>query len=429
LKWIPFFLLAALTFPLARRLRVDPRFRLWVFTALGVSPYLIEALHLNMAILDWRWIGYTHGLEFSVLDFIAVATYMAFSRTPYSFPFKISMGCYLVVTIVSAVTPQYPVTALFYSWQIARMIFLAAALYKAIRTDPEVAFAILRGLAFGILLECGVAIVQRLQGVTQTPGTYIHQNTLGIVSHFTMFPVFLLYLGGRRGWFLPATLTATVLITILTASRGTLITAIVGLGIAYLLSSLKKFTPRKSQVLLIGVAAMAVLVPLAASSLGARFAKQDSSIGALEEDMERLRYKKAASMMLSDHPMGVGANNFTYAANRLGYFDAVGEMYFQGRSGNVHNVYWLVAAETGYLGVITFVIFLFAPLRLALVSGTRHVGKPKGDLVLGMGVTLITVYLQSWEEWVFVTYEIQYLFALAVGIIAGLANDLDKRPR
>ncbi|MFY9640283.1 MAG: hypothetical protein WAK07_05175 [Rhodomicrobium sp.] len=41
----------------------------------------------------------------------------------------------------------------------------------------------------------------------------------------------------------------------------------------------------------------------------------------------------------------------------------------------------------------------------------------------------MTVYLQSFEEWVFVTFEIQYLFALSVGIIAGLANDLDERPR
>src|SRR5271165_1267683 len=174
---------------------------------------------------------------------------------------------------------------------------------------------------------------------------------------------------------------ATLIVTVLTASRGTMVTAGLGLVLAYVLSTFKKWTSRKSQVLLVGVLAIAVGVPLAASSLGARFEKS-GSIGALEEDSERVRYKLAASMMLNDHPMGVGANNFTYAANRLGYFDAVGELYWSGRSGNVHNVYWLVAAETGYLGIIAFIMFLLVPLRLAIVSGLRHVGSPKGDLVL-----------------------------------------------
>ena len=384
---------------------------------------------MNIAILNWRWIGYTRGLEFSVLDFMAIATFVAFSKTRYSFPFKLSMGSYLVATVLSAAAPEYPETALFYSWQIARMIFLAAAVYKAIRVDQRVAFAVFKGMAIGILIECAIAILQRLTGITQTPGTFIHQNTLGIVSHFTMFPALALFLGGRRGWLPIATLMATLIVDVLTASRGTIVMAGLGLVTVYVLSTFKKWTSRKSRVLLMGAVAAAAFAPLAFAGLDQRFAQQGATEGTFQEDGERLRYKSAASMMLYDHPMGVGANNFTYAANRQGYFDAVGESYYLGRSGNVHNVYWLVAAETGYIGLITFLIFLLAPLRLALVSGFRHVGDPKGDLVLGMGVALLAVYIHSLEEWVFVTFEIQYLFALSVAIIAGLANDLDRRPR
>ena len=428
MKWIPFFLLAALTLPFSGWLR-NPNLRLKAFTLMGLSPYFIDWFHMNIAIVSWQWGGYTKGFEFSVLDFMAVATFMAFSNTRYRFPFKLSMGSYLIATVLSAAAPEYPETALFYSWQVVRIIFLAAAVYKAIRVDPRVAFAVMKGMAIGILIECAIAIFQRLTGVTQTPGTYIHQNELGLVSHFTMFPALALLLGGRRGWLPTATLMAALVVDALTASRGTVVVAGLGLMVVYVLSTFKKWTPQKSWVLLMGAVAAAVFAPLAVSSLEQRFAKQGVTEGTLQEDGERLRYKLAASMMLDDHPMGVGANNFTYAGNRQGYFDAVGELVYSGRAGNVHNVYWLVAAETGYLGVITFLIFLLAPLRLALVSGFRHVGDPKGDLVLGMGVSLLAVYIHSLEEWIFVAYDIQYLFALSVAIVAGLANDLDRRPR
>ena len=47
-----------------------------------------------------------------------------------------------------------------------------------------------------------------------------------------------------------------------------------------------------------------------------------------------------------------------------------------------------------------------------------------GDLLLGLGVALLIVYLHSFYEWIFVKFEIQYIFAASVGMIAGLAQEL-----
>jgi hypothetical protein len=91
------------------------------------------------------------------------------------------------------------------------------------------------------------------------------------------------------------------------------------------------------------------------------------------------------------------------------------------------NVYWLVVAETGYLGLATFVFLLLQPLTVGLRCGWRNLGDEKGDLLLGLGVALFIVYIHSFVEWVFSTYEVQYMCAMDMGLVAGLAAQLGHR--
>jgi len=115
--------------------------------------------------------------------------------------------------------------------------------------------------------------------------------------------------------------------------------------------------------------------------------------------------------MLSDHPMGVGANHFTAVANIEGYFARAGKTWSGERANNVHNIYWLVAAETGYIGLVAFLALLVHPLIAAFRCSFGHRRDPRGDLLLGLGGALLVVYIHSFEEWVFVTFDAQYLFA------------------
>lgn len=89
----------------------------------------------------------------------------------------------------------------------------------------------------------------------------------------------------------------------------------------------------------------------------------------------RLPLMHVASEVIWDHPvMGVGANNYAivahpYAAryNFRGEWEAV-----------VHNKYLLVWAETGIVGILTFLWFLAAPLSI----GWQTVGRRGGTLAL-----------------------------------------------
>jgi hypothetical protein len=419
-------MIGALVWPLSLYLRSNPDRRIRVFALAAYLPFVLSIMHLYMAVIDWRWVGYVKGGEISLLDFISFSIYLSLPRPERKLPFRWSMAIYIAVTALSAFQAMFPVAALFYPVQLCRVFFVYATVYRGVCADPRVPEAVLKGLAAGLFLELAFAVWQRAHGILQTPGTFSSQNLLGMISHFVIFPFFAALLGGRRGRLAPAVVAAGLVIAVLTASRGTILLDCIGLAIVFVVSARGQWTPRKAKVLWAGVAAMAVFALFAASSLQQRFSG-GTGLGLSEEDGERLRVKEAAAQMLADHPMGIGANHFTMVANVGGYFTRVGELWGAGRASNVHNVYWLVAAETGYIGLIAFVAFLLPPLIAAFRCGVRHLGDSRGDLLLGLGCALLIVYIHSFEEWIFVAFESQYLLAMVMGLVAGLTEALHYR--
>jgi O-antigen ligase len=222
---------------------------------------------------------------------------------------------------------------------------------------------------------------------------------------------------------LSAAVPAGIVIDVLTTSRGALGFSLLGYATIFIISSLRKWTVRKRTVLFIGVLAVLVIIPVAISSFDRRFSDQ-AELMSSDYD-ERAAFEKAAGMMLSDNPMGQGANHYVIAGNLGGYNKRAGVIAVEGsESANVHNVYYLVAAETGYLGLVTFVLLLLHPLIVALLCGWKNRGDRRGDLLIGLGVTLLIVYLHGLFEWIFVVLETQYMFAIDVGLVAGLATQL-----
>ena len=116
--------------------------------------------------------------------------------------------------------------------------------------------------------------------------------------------------------------------------------------------------------------AAAALLPLAISSFEERFAAEPISA----EYDERAAFQRAAALMLSDHPMGAGANNYVVVANSRDYIRPGRGVTWGGssRSTFVHNAYWLTAAELGYLGAIAFALLLL-PLGSTSTAHRRRV--------------------------------------------------------
>lgn len=424
MKWVGLTLLLAAILPLSRWLRRNQHHAPKLWMLLGFLPFALSFAHLDMAVISWiEWPGYVKGAEFSVADGLAIALYLSLPRSRHAVPFVLTMALYCLATVLSAFQAPEPTAALFYSWQLVRVFLVYATVAKGC-VDPRVPLAILKGMTAGLFVEVVVTTWQRFGlGMIQAPGTMDHQNILGLLTHFVDLPAFALLLSGSAGRVLTAAAPAGIFVDVLTTSRGALGFSLLGYVVIFIISSLRRWTARKRKVLMIGVAATLLIIPLAILSFDRRFS--DQAEVASSDYNERAAFEKAAQLMLSDNPLGQGANHYVFAANLKGYNDRAGVVAVsESESANVHNVYFLVAAETGYLGLITFVLLLLRPLTVALLCGWNNRGDQRGDLLIGLGVTLLIVYIHGFFEWIFVLLETQYMFAMDLGLVAGLAMQL-----
>ena len=424
MKWVALAIVLAAFLPLASWLRRNPRETPKVWMLMGILPFGVGTFHLLVAPISWAvWPGYVHGAEITAIDVIAAAFYVHLPRAGNPLPFRLSMALYFTAVVASAVSASVPVAAFFYVWQLARMFLVYAVVARASAADERVAPALLTGMAIGLCFEAFVTIWQRFGlGITQTGGTMGHQNMLGLMSHFVIFPWMALLLAGQRGWQPALGPLAGAVVAALTASRATVGLAGIGYAGLFFLSATRKWTGRKGLVLGMGVGAIALLAPLILSSFERRFEEQAALEGNYDE---RAAFQKAAENMLSEHPFGVGPNNYVVVANTDGYNAGAGVATVVGsESANVHNIYLLIAAESGYLGMLTFVLMMFRPLIVAFHCGWRARGDRRGDLLLGLGTTILVVCIHSYFEWVFIDYPAQYMFALEAGLVAGLAEQL-----
>ena len=423
-KWIFLLIAFASVMPLAMWLRRNPNSTSIVWMVVGFLVLQHGPLHLYMAIISWagRWSGYTYGFEISLLDLVLLAIYLNLPRKHNSIPFKLSMILYFATVLLSVTQAVAVEATLFYAWQLLRVFFAYMVITLACK-DPRVVSALLKGMAAGLLLALCEAVWERFGlGIMRAHGSFSQQNFFGLVSHFVIFPFFALLLAGERGWLPPTVSFGGLLVWVLTISRATVAASGLGYALMFILSAARKWTSRKTLVAAMSVVGILLIAPLFISSFADRF-NDKIELAFLGTDLTRVALSDAASMMLSDHPMGVGANHFVVIANSGGYYARAHVSWIDYRA-IVHSVYWLVAAETGYIGLLTFIMLILQPMIVAFRCGWRFRSDERGDLLLGLGIALLTVYLHSFYEWIFVTFQVQYIFATTVALIAGVAQQL-----
>jgi O-antigen ligase len=430
LKWVFLAIMFAGVWPAASWLKKHPEKLGWPCFLIGFLPFVTYNYHLLSAPIAWpAWVGYSKGLELWVVDFIAAAVLISVRNRLIRPLFMLSLTSYFIVVGTCAVIAQLPEASTFYLWQLLRVIFIYFTVANICAIEIDTVAAILAGLAAGEIFECLVAIWQRFGlHVLQAFGTMDSQNELGLASHFVTIPFFAIMLGGRRGW-LPVIAVAAGLVTeALTTSRATVGLGLAGLALVWMSSSLSNFSGRKLTIAFAGLLAITLLAPLALTSFEERFSH--SNLG-LAEDAERLAFKRAAWMMWADYPEGVGPNNFALVANTGGYFRRAGGVSAAGAASNVHNVYILVLAESGPLGLACFIFVLAGPLFRAfkggLLSKRWAADDPRRDILIGTGVTMLIVYIHSTEEWVMITSVLEYLLAITFGLVSALSMPGTRR--
>jgi len=406
-------------------MRNNPAIRPKVWFALGVAVWLATPYHLLFNMWPgWNmWPGYVKGLELSLADAIAMA--MLFSGTHRKEPlrFKLTFGLYLAVVVSSIAVSSVPAAATLYVWQLARMALLVAAIARSC-ADPRAPKALMAGLVVGLFYNSLFGLSDYFKGSVQSGGMMGHQNLLGLMSHFVALPALALVLGGSREKWLWLGPIGGLIVVVVAGSRATFGLAIGAYVLMFLLSAMQGWSARKGAVSGLAMLALLVAAPLAVNSLTERFAAE----GNTGDYDERAAFERAARMMVDDHPFGVGANQYTLVANVEGYSQRAGVVWNSGsRGANVHNIFYLFAAETGWLGAAAFILLLLNAGLLAFRYSWKRRWDEQSQLLLGLGVAIATVSVHSMFEWIMVTYTAQYLLAVDLGLIAGLSTQVKRR--
>lgn len=398
-------------------LRTYPRQRKWAYLGVGLLPFVVSALNLDAALVNWAgWPGYAKGIVLSLLDTLAMAILVTSAAPFRKLPLAGVFVFYLLAAMLSVAVSTLPMSSAFYVFQLVR-VFLVFAAVASFAGQPGAVRWLCFGLALGATFQAVMTIDQRMSGAVQAAGTMGHQNLLGLMLHFVTLPLLALLLAGERSKLIMTGVVAALLAVALGASRGAIGFVAIGLALLFLLSLVRRSTPHKWKITGLAVLAMAVVVPITISSFHERFASRPIYDG---PDGERLAFERAAKAMWNDHPLGVGANQYVVTANSDGYSERAGVTWsYASRSTNVHNMYLLTGAELGWIGLASLVLLFAWPVLRGLSFAFRHRKDPRGDVVLGASIAIFVTALHGIVEWIFVTGHAQYVFAISMGIIAG----------
>lgn len=417
MKWIFLIALLAFTPGLAMLLRSERKWIPHATFALALLPFLEAKFNIVASPVTWGlWPGYAKGIDLSLVDGVAIALIAATQKVRTPTILKVTFFLYFAVYIFTTMIAERPTPALFYGWNLLRLILVFMAVSRATAASSKVPVAILTGLIVGVCSQAAVALQQYATGTPRAGAWFGHSNLLGMVSHFGVYPAFAVFLGGHVSKRAALAVFAGLIIAFAGGSRATIGLIAVGLMLTAMLSLAYRNSGRKA-----GVAGLGVLALLAASPLLYSAVERRDAETRAQSSEERTKMESAARMIMADHPMGVGANGYVMVANLGGYSARAGVPWTtDNRAAPVHNAYYLIAAEMGMLGLITFISVLGSIFFLAFTAYRRMPPSFGTDYLIGATVAIALVAIHAYVEWVVMLFPVHMLLAVTAGVIVGL---------
>ncbi|HEY6167776.1 MAG TPA: O-antigen ligase family protein [Verrucomicrobiae bacterium] len=424
---------------------ISRRAREAAFFLMAVSTVLAARFGVEFASQYW-YRGTTRGFEITVIDILAVGVLFSSLLLPrpgqarWFWPASLGlMGLYLVYASFSVAISEPKLYGLFELSKILRgmLVFVAAAVF--VRSERELKLLVL-ALGCAICFEAALALKQRyLNGVYRVTGSLDHPNSLSmflcmsapvlVAAATSNFPRWVRY-------FSFLCITAATVSVLLTVSRaGIPIFGLVVLGATAACASWRITFKKVLATMLIGVAASA-LVYKSWSTIKARFGEATLREEYLDENVEgRGMYLRLAWAIVSERPLGVGLNNWSYWVSKsygarldLKYEDyddieaspsklALPSIHY---AAPAHSLGALTVGELGWPGLVLFALMWLRWFGM----GAGFVFKRSADVMLRIGAGLCFsvggVFLQSLTEWTYRQTAIFLMSSILLGALASL---------
>jgi hypothetical protein len=272
--------------------------------------------------------------------------------------------------------------------------------------------------------------------VNRSVGSFPHPNTLAMYTDLIIPAILALILADgftkkRNRWAIAA-LFAGMLCVVFTKSRAALVIMIGALGSVTAISVFIKPTMRKMGIIFIGF----VLMDMIGVAVAPRIIKRFQS--APKASAETREYFNSAAMAMANHStFGTGLNSYSWMLGNTEYYwyvypdkvDTVDDLDAfreskrgMSRLGTAHHIYLLFAAETGWLGMWIFILFLLRFYLKNFVLLLKAHDEYYQAILLGLFVGFSTLHLQGLLEWIFRQTQVFYLFLILSGLMVAIGN-------
>jgi O-antigen ligase len=303
--------------------------------------------------------------------------------------------------------------------------------------DPSVFYTgVRRGLTAGLLYVGYMALSQKfIQHYYRVKGPFDHSNTIPLFVNPAAPTILVWALGDRRigkieFLLMMGAVGAGLIAVVATQSRLGMMLALAALAAAFFIATRLELSGRAKATVLVFVILAAIGGSMVAKTIIDRFLNAPES-----SEQAREEFKIAAKMMARDKVLGVGLNNFSETMTLVEKYNAhVEVMANEESAGVVHNIYWLSAAETGFIGmgvIILLYITVWWSVAKPGILVQRGLKRNLPEAVaLAAGVGQIALHMSGFFEWAFrITPVIcQYLYIAACMSAIGRLEGMGVKP-
>lgn len=424
MKYLVFLGFSAVAVPSAAALALSSaRWRGRLLALLVFSTVLGDSASLNFySMASYR--GPDRGYEVTLTDLLALGLGVAFAlrgrlRLPPVSALWLAWGA---VGLVGALAAYSPLLASFTLWKLARLFLLYAVLCAALR-EPGTLDRVRQGLLGVAAVVTFLALKQKyLHGIYRIHGPFDHSNTVPLYANLVL-PVLLLWgLADRRLSALQAVASVGAALGLVFAVAATFSRAGTALALAVMLGvlGLTNLRARGARVRL-----TTVVVGLALLAGGAKAA--DSFIKRFQNapkssEEARHEFNHAAELMSGDRLLGVGLNNFSRALTVDGRYNRhIRVMADEAQGGVCHHIWWLTAAETGWLGLLLFAAALAQWCLIALRRAWPL--RSLEQLLLAAALLgMLALHTSGFLEWALRITPVSYQLVVVAGLVCGCAH-------
>jgi hypothetical protein len=326
------------------------------------------------------------------------------------------------VSIINAPFPEYVLMAAFKYLKVALFFVLA---YNFLRNEKDLHF-FLQVMCVVMFWEMAVVLKMKyLDGMYQVRGTFEHQNSLSMYVTMIGLVFLAVSLGPRHPWsnlyFIGY--VACAVIQQATLSRAGLVIYAAGTLAVSLLGLIERVTRRRLLVLATLGCVGVIGLTMTLDTILLRFRDPGTQSSAKTRELLNI----ASRQMLADYSLGIGWNNFGRAINKPFPYGKVIDQWERAGGARVdedapkgiaESLYWLLLAETGFQGLLGFILFVFIFLwknvRAIVVFRCTFLGSISLGILLGFTCN----YLQSFLERVLTQPRNAMLWMMLLGIVA-----------